>query len=362
MKILDRYLTWGFLKSFLYCLSLFLVLFVVIDSFNNLDEFLKKGISPHIIFTYYGYLLPSIFVETAPIACLVAILYTLGNHGRHNEIVAMKASGVSSFHILSPYFFLGILISFLVLLTNETVVPQSSITSASIMEGLIHKGQKDFERRAIKNVTLYSLGHRMVFAREYEIETKTLFDVIVFEDNPNHITQTKITATKARYENNRWLFYDAMRYQMNRRGDVVGEPAFLERLEVPLDEKPEDFTRGASQTGYMNTKELRTYIEHLRGASDKLIQKLSVDLHYKIAFAFTSFIVILIGAPLAMRTRRGSALAGVGTSAVLVLSYYGINSMCLALGKGGTLPAPFAAWFSNLLYASIGLYLIRNTA
>ena len=68
MRIIDRYLLQGFIESLLYCLTLFFVLFVVIDVFNNLDEFIKGGLTLRIILSYYLYSLPSIFVQVVPIA------------------------------------------------------------------------------------------------------------------------------------------------------------------------------------------------------------------------------------------------------------------------------------------------------
>ena len=73
-------------------------------------------------------------------------------------------------------------------------------------------------------------------------------------------------------------------------------------------------------------------------------------------------IVMLLGAPLAMKTGRSGTLMGIGTSFALVLLYYGIASTCLALGKGEYLPPVFAAWFGNLFFAVIGIYLIKNTS
>jgi lipopolysaccharide export LptBFGC system permease protein LptF len=70
---------------------------------------------------------------------------------------------------------------------------------------------------------------------------------------------------------------------------------------------------------------------------------------------------MLIGAPLAMRSTRGAAV-GIGTSFMVVMFYYAMVSVCLALGKGGLLPPAFAAWFANLFFALVGVYLIKNTA
>ena len=362
MRILDRYLIRGYLYPLVYCILLFFILFIIIDAFNNLDEFLKKGVSLGVVLSYYLYSLPAILVQITPISALVAVLYILGNLNRQNEIIALKASGVSTAQILSPYLFVGLLISFAIFLFNETVVPKSQLTSTSIMEGLIKKGKKSLSERAIKNVTLYDAENRMIFAREYEILSQTLYDVVILQDDAKQSLTSKLTAKKARYENGRWTLEDTAKYPLNRRGDIDGEPVFSKTLELNLAVRPEDFVKEASQVEFMSAKELMAYRNHFKNQSRKLSQRISVDLHYKIAYPFVSFVVMLIGAPLAMKVKRGSAMLGVGMSLGVVMLYYGIHSICLALGKSGELPPLISAWFSNILFALVGVYLIKTTA
>jgi lipopolysaccharide export system permease protein len=186
--------------------------------------------------------------------------------------------------------------------------------------------------------------------------------VVLFEDAPHRLVQNKITAKKAAYESDGWRFYDTIRYQMDRRGDLEAEPVFSESLRLNLEATPEDFIKESSQVETMNTRQLEEHIRHLENASKKLAKQLWVDFHYKIAFPFVSFVVILIGAPLAMRSTRGGVARGAGISVVLVLLYFGIDSICLALGKGGHLPAFFSAWFSNLFFAALGIYLMKSAS
>ncbi len=360
MKIVDRYLIRGFLSPLIYCIVLFTVLFIIVDGFNNLNDFLKYNISLKIILTYYLYLFPLLLVQIAPIAALVSILYVLGNLNRHNEISALKASGVSAFQILSPYLFMGILLSASILLISETLVPYSSINSTSIREGLIQKGSENNER-AIKNVTLYGKKNRIIYAREYDVLTQTLRDIVILEDRPDQILASKLTAEKAHYENGAWVFYKVIKYDVDDKGDILGEPLVAEKLDFDMPEKPEDFIRQALQVEFMSARQLKDYIHHLKGTSRKLTRRLWVDFHYKIAFPFISFIVMLIGAPLAMKTERGSAMVGIGTSLMIVILYYGIASVCLAVGKGGFISPFLAAWFGNIFFAFIGIILIRQS-
>ncbi len=361
MKILDRHLINSFLSTFVFCLTILLSLFVVIDTFNNLDDFIKNSASVPVILSYYMYLLPSLVVQIIPISVLVSVLFALGGLTKHNEIIAMKASGIRTQTIILPYLFVGLVISFCVLYVSETIVPQASMNATSIKEGLIDRGKKNMQERAIKNVTLYGASGRMIYAREFEMFTETLYDIVVLEDRTGGKLKTKITARKAHYEDGKWIFEDVIKHNMNPRGNLVGEPSYSPKLILELPEKPKDFLNEASQIDYMNARQLRDYMGHLKGSGKRLSRKLNVEFHNKIAFPFISFIVIIIGAPLAMRSERGSAMVGVGTSLIVVLLYYAADSIALALGKGGFFPPFFAAWASNLLFAGVGLYWIAKS-
>lgn len=362
MRILDRYLIKGFLFPFLYCLALFSVIFIIIDSFNNLDEYIRYGSNIKIVLTYYFFLMPALLVQIIPISILVAILYVLGNLNRHNEIVALKASGVSAFQILSPYLFSGILISFSILLINETVVPKSTITSTAIFEGLILKGKKNLGERAIKNVALYGQKHHMIYARELELLTKTLHDVVILESGSGNGVHSVTRAKKAHYENGGWVLAEVIQYQMDANGEMIGDPLVLLETTLDIPDKPDDFIREASQVEFMSAKQLGEYIEKLKGAGKNLIHRLQVDFYYKVSLPFISCIIMLVGAPLAMRTRRGSAMVGIGTSFFVVILYYGIDSLCLALGKGGILPPFISAWSANIIFFFIGIILLRKVS
>lgn len=362
MRILDRYLVRSFAGPLFFCLILFCMLFIVIDGFNNLDDYIKYSSNLRIVISYYLFLMPALLVQIVPASILVAILYTIGNFNRHHEIIALKASGVSTFQILSPYLFIGILISFSILLINETLVPRSTITSTAIFEGLILKGKKNMGERAIQRVALYGKKQHMIFARELELSDKSLHDVIIFDEQPDRTQRSQTRAKKARYVDGRWVLEEVIRYAQDEKGEMVGEPEVLPELTMDIPDKPEDFIHEATQVDFMSSKQLGEYIGKLRGAGRKLLQRLEVDLYYKLALPFMSAIIMLIGAPLAMNSRRGSAMLGVGTSLFVVVLYYGVESVCLALGKSGALPPFMAAWLSNIIFFAAGIVLVRKVS
>ena len=60
---------------------------------------------------YFLYSIPAMAASSLPIAALIAALLSLGNLSRHNEIIAMRASGMSLAAIIAPVIVGGVLIS-----------------------------------------------------------------------------------------------------------------------------------------------------------------------------------------------------------------------------------------------------------
>ena len=94
MRILDKYIAKYFILPFLYCLTVFIVLYIIIDLFGRLDEVLKQSINMGILWEYYLSMIPLIVTQTAPVASLISTIYVLGTlnkYGRHKHIQVTNA-------------------------------------------------------------------------------------------------------------------------------------------------------------------------------------------------------------------------------------------------------------------------------
>ena len=92
MKLIERYILKYFLPSFLWCLTIFLSLYIILDMFGYMDEIIRERVPLGTLIYYYLAFAPFIFVQTAPIAVLLATIYNLSNLNKNNEITAMKAA------------------------------------------------------------------------------------------------------------------------------------------------------------------------------------------------------------------------------------------------------------------------------
>ena len=361
MKIVDKYLFKGFIGPFIWCLFLFTSMAIIIDIFSFIDDIVKFKIPAASIIAFYVYYCPTIFVQVTPMAVLLSTIYVLSNLNKHNEIVAMKSSGISLWRIMAPIFIMGFIISVFVFIINDRIIPVSSRVSSVIRRDELEKEKRlGRENKIIDSVAIYGSGNRIIFARTYDTEKKVLTDIIIHEHNTSQDLISKTTAQSAVWESGEWHFKKAIIYKIDNAGQILGEPLFLNETVLPIKEKPSDFANKEWRAEYMSYRELKKYIKYFKGAETKLIKGLLVDLYYKVSFSVISLIIILIGAPFALITTRGGVLIGLGMSITIGLLYYAFIAMALAFGKAGILPPAVAAWLGNAVFAILGVYLVNK--
>src|SRR5437899_863263 len=134
MRLLDRYLLRELLVPLGYCLCGFLILWIFSELFTQLGEFQRKKLVPADIAEYYLLKTPQFLAIGLPVALLLALLYSLSNHSRHNEITAIRAAGVSLWRMCLPYLVVGLMASALLFALNELWAPDGEDAAEQILE------------------------------------------------------------------------------------------------------------------------------------------------------------------------------------------------------------------------------------
>jgi lipopolysaccharide export system permease protein len=361
MKLIDKYMAKGFMAPFAWCMMLFVVMAIIIDIFSFIDEIVKFKIPFSSIAAFYFYYSPTILLQVAPMAALLSTVYFLSNLNKNSEITAMKSSGICLWRILTPLLALGFLISSFVFIISDKINPVFSKTANYIRrEELESHKFKEGKSKILKNIAIYGVGNRIIFARNYDTENKTLSDIIIHKHDTEENLTSKITAQSGAWTKEGWKFNKVILYTIDNSGRILKPPEFFEEKIVELKERPSDFAANEWRADYMSYNELKSYIDNFQNAGSRLIRTLLVDLHYKIAFPFISLIIILIGAPYAVINTRGGVLMGIGMSIGIGLLYYASIAIFLAFGKAGLLPPILAAWMGNILFGAWGIYLVNK--
>jgi lipopolysaccharide export system permease protein len=357
--ILSRYIAREFLKLFfLWVISFFLIFFVV-ELFERINVVIVNKAPAYLLLEYFLYYTLYYFLPQAlPFATLLAALITLGVLARNNEIVAMKAHGVSTYRIMLPLLVLAALITALIFAGNETIVPYAARKATYIWSVKI-KGEE--ERAFFELNKIWYRGEDVIYnIRLLDPKKDILKGVTIYYFDEAFNLRQRVDAREARWNGNEWTFCEVTMRNFLPEGEVVRET--YDEKDIPIPEKPEDFKKGMRNPQEMTYRELKEYVEKLKSDGYDPTRYV-VDLHTKVAFPFLTFIMVLIGSPLALAAsqgRGGGIAQGVGLSIVIGFVYWLVFAISVAMGQAGTLPPLIAAWAPNVFFGLAGGLIVES--
>lgn len=275
----------------------------------------------------------------------------------------MKANGLSIARIVRPLIWVGWVASLVTFVVSEQILPDANRLNLRIKDE-VFGGRRQATPSLLSDVTLYGSQNRLFHVGSYDVKTKTMKDVTILEHDRAHRVIGKLFAKWGRWDGTAWRLYQGVAYRQEATVATVSAPRVFKELRLPIAEQPEDFARASSQTEWMGATELHRYIRRLRETTDAPhVQRLLVEWHYKMAAPFMSLVIVLLGIPFVLESpRTGNVIGGMGVSIVLGLLYYGAMAVCIALGKGGTLPPAASAWTAHVGFTALGCWLLARAA
>mgnify|MGYP003303813697 FL=1 len=102
MKKLDQFILKSFIGPFIAILLVVVFILVMQFLWLYIDELVGKGLSLKVILEFLGWGSVTMLPLSLPLATLLASMMTLGTLGQNNELLAIKAAGVSLQRVLMP--------------------------------------------------------------------------------------------------------------------------------------------------------------------------------------------------------------------------------------------------------------------
>ena len=366
MRILDRYISRSIVSVFLSTILTFSFLYILIDVFSHLDDYIERKVALDLLVQYYATFLPIIIIHTSPIALLMATLLTYSTLNNQNEIIALRASGLNFFKITRPALCIAFLVAALVFLVNERFVPQSTMMTQEIKETHIkaNADEKTKDAKLINNLTFYGLKNRLYFIDTYNPQTFEINGITIIGHDDAQNLVSKVIAVRGVWTGIAWKFYNCQitTYDPATPNKTLEVKQYPEKL-MDIKESPSDFLKQRMQVSAMNIKALQQYIKRFSGSGAvRAINNLKVDLYQKMAYPAGNIVIVLAGLPLALMTGRRKAMTftSLGLAMTIGFLYYVLNAVGLALGKGGALPPFTAAWLAPFIFLILAVVLIKK--
>jgi lipopolysaccharide export system permease protein len=239
MKILTKYIVRQFFLHLLLSIGAFVMLFLIVDIFENIGTIIENPVSFDIIVVYFVTKIPYVLFLTLPMAVMLATLVSIGLMGRNLELIAMMSSGVSHMFIIRPALILAAILSIMSYLGNEYVVPQANSYNEYIRKVKI-------EKKKVSPGAEYRLDkiwvrdeNTIYYIDRFMPQDNTIEGITIYTFDDRFQLKERIVAAKAIWKGGRWVFYNVI------ENDFAGTGSFS-TMKYPIrylsiKETPDDF-------------------------------------------------------------------------------------------------------------------------
>ena len=353
-QLIDLYILRRFVYHFGLLMAVFVFLFETFTFFEILDEIARHRVPFLTVINYFRYLTPYLLYNLAPLGALVAVLVTLGVMSKNNEIVAIKASGISLYRLTVPLLFAGIALAATMLVLDDTYLPYAN-------------QRQDALRNQIKGrpPQTYTHPQRWILGENSKIYNYDLFDptqnlfggLSVVELEPATFqVRRRIFAARARWSDPQKLWVLESGWIRDFSDGTIARYEPFNATALPeLTEPPGYFNREIRQAFQLSWRELRRYINDLQRAGFD-VSNLTVQWHVKIAFPLIAPISMLLAIPFAFLVGTRGAVGGVAVGVTIGILYWSLARLLDAMGGVGQLPPFLAGWAPDLIFFFLGLY------
>ncbi|HET6342178.1 MAG TPA: LptF/LptG family permease [Gemmatimonadota bacterium] len=419
MRLLDRYVMGEFIRMLILSLISLTAIFVLVHLMDHIDLYLDEGAPWPAIGKYYLYQTPYNLLLTMPMAMLVATILALGELGRHGELTAMKASGVSLYRVVAPILAFALLLSLGVLALGETVVPRLNERVNDVYDEEIRgepPGRENFRGSFVyQNDDGYTYIVRALFVEEGVVPdslappspeearaaaaadlaerrraaglesgatpdsaAEALSEPEESDPRPAVEASAEQVEIQRRFPDGTFLRINAPQMVWEsasetwvlRRGELRVFPqgeeermfGFSLLRSARLTDPPAELLAEEKEPEEMSYEDLRAYIgKQERLGADTLTER--VDLAMKLSYPFANLVIALFGVALIGSAthlgRRGGGM-GFGLALFLTIVFWGFLRVSQGIGYGGGLPPAAAAWLANGIFGVVGLMLLSR--
>ncbi len=360
-QLLDTYV----LTSFLFYLGVLLASFVMMTEvftfFELLSDIIKNHIPMYKVASYLFFLGPKLIYDSTPVSVLVAVLITFGILAKHNEVTAFLACGVSVFRLAAPVLAASFVLSGALFAFDHYYVPEANRKQDALRNEIKGRAVQTYLRADRK--WIFGEGSSRIYYYKYFDPVSHVMDGInVYELDPNtYRVLRQISAERARWEPHlrKWVFENGWSRGFGPAGETLTDFSGKATTFSEVNEPPDWFLKEVVESKQMNFRQLAAYIRDLQRSGFDTVP-LQVQFYRKFSVPLFALIMALISVPFAFLAGNRGAMAGVGVSLGIAIAYFTLNVFFEQVGNVNLLPASFAAWSPDLMFALAGTYFFTR--
>jgi LPS export ABC transporter permease LptG/LPS export ABC transporter permease LptF len=333
-----------------------------------LMELAVRGIaSPADIVRLVLYLLPNFLTLTLPMAVLIGILLGLSRLAADSEVTAMRASGLGVFAFVRIVSILAVFCWAIGLFNSVYVAPRAakallayeeqSKTSQASIQVQPRVFYEDF-----KNYVLYTQDVLPGANGTAEWKHVFLADLTANPASPHIITANEAVVLSGGAQTLRMDLTNGSRHDISTSSPDQYDIHTFDSTEVPIQtgqQEDSHISRRDTPMQALSMAELWARL-HAPGATPHDTRPYLIELHRRFSFPSACLVLMLVGVPLGLSSKRGGKGTGFVVCIMLVMLYYVLSLMGGALARQDNFPAVLGVWGANILFTVAGILLLQQ--
>lgn len=363
MRILTRYILGEVISHSLLGIFLFTFVLFMPNLVQIVELVVQDGASLSSVFKLIAFTLPNALTVTIPMAVLVGILLGLSRLAADSEITAMRACGFGVFDFVRIVAIVSVTAWILGLFNSLYFAPKA--TAAMLrLENSLRDSQATFQVQPrvfyedFRNSVLYVQDVRN--GRNASVWSHVFLADVTNPGAPKIILAEQATVVAGKHHELRMRLRNGEQHEMPPNDPGAYSITTFEQTDLPV-----EVTSGQDTVhiGHSDVPILamsnRALYRKSRQADGRWYQ---IEMQKRLAYPSACLVLMLVGIPLGLSSRRGGKSMGFVLTIFLVFIYYFLSSTGMALAKQNKISVVAGVWGANLLFAFAGLLLLRQMA
>ncbi|MCM8535802.1 MAG: LptF/LptG family permease [Lentisphaeraceae bacterium] len=349
--ILARHALRQVLVPFFCCFFGFLFLFFIADLQDELSDMLEHD-SYVDIGLYFLYILPEKVSLILPMSLLLGTMYSFSNLNRHNEISAIRSSGISIPTLSTPLVVFSLIMAFMIFASNEYLQSFFHTESKRLHEQITgDREELDTVSFSVDNEQgkrLWSLSFeendfKRISLSQNDLDGNPMWTVDAYSGTYSKTEGWNFkTATITKYDEN-WFPSAPEKHESLNLADIKDDPVLMREFH--------DINQ------HLTLKSINKRLNSNVQFSPSAVQIMSVKYYALIFTPFACMLSVLLGIPLSITQQRQGALASSAKALGIMIGYYIVVQVFQNMGNAGHIPAIVAGSFPTLGFIGLGVYI-----
>jgi lipopolysaccharide export system permease protein len=363
-KILFRYLISEIVPPFLLGLLAFTSVLLIGRMLKLIELVVTRGVPLLQIGKLFSLILPTFLELTVPMAFLLAILLGLGRMSNDQELLAMKASGVSPTQILWPVAALALAIAIATLSLTMFVRPAANFA----LKKELYNIAKSRVGTALKEKVFNDDFPKILIYVEEIVPPGNTAQGVLIVDRRDKVREDVILGKVARISTDEETnslglrLFDGTIYEHEKNRPGFSQTRFnIYDFKLDLDDLIGPVQQKQSGPKEMTLSELLSTIAVKQSHGTQTIAE-RMELQQRVSFGFVPLLFCLLGVSLALmpRTARTNRSWGFTLCLFWLMTYYSLLSLGKALGDKSILHPIPALWLPNVVVGGIGAHFFKH--